>query len=79
MNVFINAAMGHVRKIVVDDVHHIANVETTTRHSSGDEDGALASAESTTANRQWTLGRCKSTLLTVHLRVHAEYGQNEWK
>jgi hypothetical protein len=35
------------RKIVVDHMHDIADIKTTTRHCTGDENGAPASAEST--------------------------------
>ena len=47
VNVFINAAIIHAWKIVVDHMHDIADIKTTTRHRSGNENWAHASAEST--------------------------------
>ena len=47
VNVFIDAAVIHAWKVVVDHMHDIADIKTTTRHRSGDENRAHTSAEST--------------------------------
>jgi hypothetical protein len=47
VNVFIDATVICVWKIVVDHMHDIADIKTTTGHSRGDENGAHAGAEST--------------------------------
>jgi hypothetical protein len=47
VNVVIDATVIHAWKIVVDHMHDIADIKTTTGHSSGDENRAHAGAEST--------------------------------
>ena len=46
VNIFIDATALHAREIVVDHMHDIADIKTTTRHCSGDENRAHSSAES---------------------------------
>lgn len=45
MNVLIYTTMFDTRQIVVDDVHNVANVQTTSRDCSGNENGALSGSE----------------------------------
>lgn len=47
MNVFSNATMINARKVEVDDMHHVLDVEAAGGHPGGDHDGATRSAEST--------------------------------
>jgi hypothetical protein len=46
VNVFIDTIAIHARKIVVDHMHDIADIKTTTGQCSGDENRARPSAES---------------------------------
>lgn len=39
--------MIHRGQVVVDDVHDVANINATSRHTSGDQNGPLAAAEAT--------------------------------
>jgi hypothetical protein len=45
MNVLITTIVFNSREVKVDNMHDIANVETSRRDTSSDEDRALASAE----------------------------------
>lgn len=56
VNVFVNAAVKHVWKVVVDDVHDVANVKTAGRDTSSDEDGTLAGAERTATMKSEACG-----------------------
>jgi hypothetical protein len=47
MNVITDASVIHAWKIVVDYMHNIADIKTTTRHRSSDENRAHTGAEST--------------------------------
>lgn len=42
-----DAAVGGARQLVVDDVHHVLDVEAAGGHASCDEDGAFSGAEGT--------------------------------
>ena len=46
MNVFSNSTMINTRKVEVDNMHYVLDVEATGRHPGGDHDGATGSAES---------------------------------
>jgi len=46
VNVFIDATVIHAWEIVVNHMHDIADIKTTTRHCSGDENRTHSSAES---------------------------------
>lgn len=47
MNILVNAAVVAVRQVIVDNMHHIFNVQSAGRNSSSDEDRALCSPECT--------------------------------
>ena len=57
MNVLLDTAVLSIGKIIVDDVHDIANVKTASRDTGSDQDWSLASAESTTRTSQQGLLR----------------------
>jgi hypothetical protein len=75
MDVFVNATMVDTGKIVVDDVHDIANIQATSRNSSSDQNWGLARAESSSKAVSSVIEM--SLILTTHLLFHAEFGQNE--
>ena len=49
MNGLGDAAVDLAGEIIVDDVHHIDNVQTASRKTSSNHDGAASRAESTTS------------------------------
>ena len=80
MNIFLDTTVIHARKVVVDDVHDILNVKTTSRNSTSNENWALSSAEGTPSQKSVTLKALRDEgRLTVHPHAHAGCGQNEWK
>ena len=48
MNVLIEAIVLNAGKIEVDDVHHIANIQASSRYTGGNHDGSCTCAEGTT-------------------------------
>ena len=52
VDVLVHAIVLDVGTIVVDDMHDVADVETTSRDTGGDHDGRLASSECTPENGQ---------------------------
>jgi hypothetical protein len=61
MNVFLNATVIHARQIIVDDMHNVANVKTTTGDSSSNENWAFSSAESTPVRKSVFTGNGRRT------------------
>lgn len=47
MDILDNAAVGLAGEVVVNNVHDVLNIESTSRNSSRDEDRAFGSTEST--------------------------------
>jgi hypothetical protein len=45
MNVFLNTTMIHAREIVIDDMHNITHIDTTSSDACGDEDRSSSFAE----------------------------------
>jgi hypothetical protein len=52
VDVLVHAVVLDVWAVIVDDVHDVTDVETTSRDTSSDHDGRLASAECTPGNGQ---------------------------
>ena len=59
MNVLILAVVLDGWEVEVDDVHNVADVEATSRHTGSDHDGSLACLESTSAlvSVKWVEGK----------------------
>jgi hypothetical protein len=46
MDILVDTAVRDTRQVEVDDVHHILDVESPSRNTSGNQDGRFSSAES---------------------------------
>lgn len=68
MGVFFNTAVFHGRKVVVDDVHDVLDVDTASSDTSCDEDGSLSRTERTKSS--FTLGLAAITVHGCHRETH---------
>lgn len=68
MSVFFNTAVFHGRKVIVDDVHDVLDVDAASSHTSGDEDGSLSGAECTKSC--FTLGLAAIAMHGRHWETH---------
>lgn len=45
MNVFVNSAKRDTRKVEIDDMHHILDIQSASRNSGGNENGRFGGAK----------------------------------
>lgn len=80
MNVFGDSSVHGTRKIKVDHMHHVLDIQTASRDASGNENRASGCAEGTpfyVLERPLLLTGTAS--LTEHLHAHAECGRSGWR
>lgn len=76
VNVFSDTVVLGRRKVVVDDMLDVRDIETTSSNASSNEDGATGGAEGAPALLLVTHFRFQSSNLTRHPRAHAECGRS---
>lgn len=70
MSVFFDTTVVHGGKVVVDDVHHIANINTTSGNSSCNQNRRITRAES--SHRSFSLLLCAVTMDGSDRKLHVE-------
>ena len=77
VNVLSNSTMQSTRKIKVDNVHDVLDIQTASRNTCGNENRASSGAEGTPVSCVRKSSLMVICSLTEHLHAHAEYGQSE--
>lgn len=79
MNIFGDSSVHGTRKIKVDHVHHVLDIQTASRNASGNENRASGRAEGASFYVLERLLVDKADLLTEHLHAHAECDRSGWR